>query len=85
MSTWVFNDWAGRIYDDPAVGTVKPGDTIEADSPPDNQFWTLQPQGEDVLLNLSESVSENVDISGQNDGSAQVPTNNEDAAAPEGE
>jgi hypothetical protein len=36
-----FDDWAGRIYDDPAIGTVEPGDIVDLDTPPADGHWTL--------------------------------------------
>lgn len=87
MSTWKFEDWAGRIYDDPNVGHVNPGDTIEADEPPDHQFWTevdpstvvvdVKPQTEtDVPVVTSGYLQVVAD-------SAQVPANDVDATAHE--
>ena len=76
MSTWVFEDWADRVYDDPAVGRVSPGDTLETDTPPDHQYWTLVEaslvdleaagnRGLEALKTVAQvfaSVSENTDI-----------------------
>ena len=60
MSTWKFVDWSGRQYDDPAVGLVQPGDTIEADSPPDWQYWCLVPATTVAAPSLPEPVVEDV-------------------------
>ena len=46
MSKYLFYDWAGRQYDDPAIGLVQPGDVRELPGAPD-VHWTLAPEGYD--------------------------------------
>ena len=88
MSTWRFDDWSGRQYDDPAIGLVQPGDVREADEAPDNQHWTLV---DDVAVSENpdtDTKSEDVDKSGQvntNVDSAQASTNDDTAQATENE
>lgn len=47
MSTYRFEDWSARQYQD--LGLVQPGDTIEADCPPDGRFWVLVPAKQDKV------------------------------------
>lgn len=62
MPFYKFEDWAGRVYDDPAVGTVEPGDVRELDSAPDDGHWTVVDGPVEVSTNVdNDEVSTNVD------------------------
>ncbi len=69
MSTWKFVDFAARIYDDPRIGRVEPGDTIEADLPPDWQYWCKVPVSAKAVPVVKEApVKEEVETVDTDDG-----------------
>lgn len=82
MSTYRFDDWYPRQYDDPRIGRIEPGDTRELDDSPADGRWTLltesvvsEPDEEDESENPD---NENANEDGHPDGEVQEDTPDEE-------
>lgn len=71
MSTYQFEDWDARQYDDPAIGRVEPGETRDLDAAPEDGHWTLVPESSEPAGNRGFTAS-----------SPDLPTSTPDATVP---
>ena len=83
MSKFVFNDWTSRIYDDPRIGLVLPGEVVElGTTPPADGKWSPAATT-NVAVTVDSDANSHNDASESDAPEASQPAGNRGFQAPD--